>query len=170
MASGGSISIGVYTTGSTFAADGSAYYFANEASRIWKLEPCNHPPDCAGASAARPELWPPNHELQPVSVTGVADPDGDPISITVDQVTQDEPLDGLGDGDTAPDAVLQGAAQPVLIRSERSGLGNGRVYRIRFTATDQKGGNCSGTAALCVPHDHRPGVTCIDDGQNYLSE
>jgi hypothetical protein len=41
-------------------------------------------------------------------------------------VTQSEPLNGLGDGDTSPDAVLQGDS--VLLRAERSGLGTGQRY------------------------------------------
>ena len=50
---------------------------------------------------------------------------------------QDEPVNGLGDGDTAPDASGIGTST-VQIRSERADNGDGRVYHISFTATDSK--------------------------------
>src|SRR5262245_65032857 len=57
-------------------------------------------------SAVVPVLWPPEHGLQTVSIVGVTDPDGDPVTITATGVTQDEPLDDLGDGNTCPDGAL----------------------------------------------------------------
>ena len=87
--------------------------------------------------------------------------------ITILGVTQDEPQNGLGDGDTPIDAVIQG--ETTLLRAERSGLGNGRVYRISFLATDSGGGACTGSVAVCVPHDRGKGNQCIDDGQVYDS-
>ena len=73
---------------------------------------------------------------------------------------------GLSDGDTSPDAVIQGST--VLLRAERSAKGNGRVYRINFTATDAQGGSCSGSVIVFVPHD-RKDQTAVDDGQNFDS-
>jgi hypothetical protein len=105
------------------------------------------------------------------SILGVTDPEHGSITITILGVTQDEPLDGLGDGDTAPDAVIQGSS--VLLRAERAGTptvpGNGRVNRIHFTANDGVGGLCSDSVTVCVPHDIRKGSSCVDDGQDYDS-
>ena len=81
-------------------------------------------------------------------------------------MTQDEPVNGLGDGDTTPDAVLQGGS--VLLRAERSGLGTGRIYTVKFSATDTKGAACTGTIAVCVPHDRRT-EACSDTGLRYNS-
>ena len=39
---------------------------------------------------------------------GAADADNNAIVITVTKVTQDEPVNALGDEDTSPDAVIQG--------------------------------------------------------------
>ncbi len=103
------------------------------------------------ASAAQPTvacLWPPNHQMVAVGITGVSDPDNN-ATITITGVTQDEPTNGLGDGDTAIDAVIDGGT--VLLRAERSGKGDGRVYRISFTASDLEG-SASGTVKVCVPH------------------
>jgi hypothetical protein len=121
-------------------------------------------------------LWPPNHKMTPVMVSNVTDPDGNPIAVSIDSVFQDEPTNGLGDGDTAIDAIIKGSS--VDIRAERSGWkggqskddhGDGRVYHIGFTASDGRGGTCTGTVSVCVPHDQRPGATCVDEGPLYDS-
>jgi hypothetical protein len=127
----------------------------------------NAPPACDLAQASPSSLWPPNHKMVTVNIAGVTDPENGQLVITIIGVTQDEPLDGLGDGDTSPDAVIQGDS--VLLRKERSGTGNGRVYRINFTADDGIGGVCNGAVTVCVPHDQGKGSTCTDDGQTYNS-
>lgn len=120
---------------------------------------CNTPPDCHDARAGIATLWPPNHAMIPIGIMGVADPDGN-ATITITSVTQDEPTNGLGDGDTGPDAVIQGST--ALIRSERSGKGNGRYYHIGFTAADPEG-SCAGSVKVYVPHDRR-NKSGIDEG------
>ncbi len=126
----------------------------------------NNPPDCSGAVASVTKLWPPNHKLAGISIQGVTDPDGDAVTLTVTSITQDEPVNGLGDGDTSPDGFGVGTANP-QVRAERSGTGNGRVYRINFKGTDAKGAECTGAVAVGVPHDKKD--TPVDDGQNYDS-
>ncbi len=128
--------------------------------------PLNHPPDCSGAVASVAKLWPPNHKLAGISIQGVTDPDGDAVTLSVTSITQDEPVNGLGDGDTSPDGFGVGTANP-QVRAERSGTGNGRVYRINFKGTDAKGAECTGSVAVGVPHDKKD--TPVDDGQNYDS-
>lgn len=113
----------------------------------------NRPPDCSKVVASPNSLWPPNHKFQTVGLSGATDPDGDPVTITVKTVTQDEALNGLGDGDQAPDAQLvSGHSDQVMLRAERSGTGDGRVYRISFEASDGMA-TCSGTVSVAVPHD-----------------
>jgi len=114
--------------------------------------PSNQPPDCSRAFATPSQLVPPNHRLVTVSVGGVTDPDGDPVAITVTGVTQDEPVDGFGDGDTCPDAVIESDGA-VKLRAERAGSGDGRGYVVAFVASDGRGGSCTGTVGVCVPHD-----------------
>jgi hypothetical protein len=48
------------------------------------------------------------------------------------------------------------------VRAERAGPRDGRVYHVHFTATDQFGATCEGTATVGVPHDRRPGGAPID--------
>lgn len=123
------------------------------------------PPVCSAVVPSATALWPPNHKFVPVTLTGATDFAGDPIPVTVTGVTQDEPLNGQGDGDTGPDAKAGGSNNEVLLRAERSGTGDGRVYQIAFAATDTNGGTCSGTVTVGVPHDQRPGSVAIDSGQ-----
>ncbi|HPD56735.1 MAG TPA: hypothetical protein PKW17_05825, partial [Smithellaceae bacterium] len=98
-----------------------------------------------------------------ITVGGVVDPDGDKVTTTVNSIKQDEAVNGLGDGDTSPDATIN----PLQVRAERSGTGNGRVYHIGFTAQDDKGGSCEGVVKVCVPHDQGQQKTCVDDGPLY---
>ncbi len=129
---------------------------------------CNLPPDCSGAFASVDELWPPNHTFRSVSVEGVTDPDGDPISITITGIFQDEVLNGVGDGNTCPDATGVGSST-AEVRAERSGLLDGRVYHIFFLAQDGQGGACEGSVTVCVPHDQQPGHECVDQGPLFDS-
>ena len=87
------------------------------------------------------------------------------MTTTVTSIFQDEPTQGLGDGDTPIDAVISsGAAQ---VRAERSGDGNGRVYYISFKATTTAGGSCTGTVTVAVPHDQAHAA--VGDGAKYDS-
>ena len=108
-------------------------------------------------------LWPPNHQFEDVSIVGVMDSDGDPVAITITGITQDEPLNGGGQGNTCPDAIGVGTATASL-RAEREGGGDGRVYHISFTADDGRGGRCTTTVTVCVPHDQGQGRVCVDQG------
>lgn len=124
----------------------------------------NTPPNVSQAKASTESLWPPNHAMVPISILGVIDPENN-ATITITKVTQDEPTNGLGDGDTAIDAIIQGST--VLIRSERDGKGNGRVYHIHFKASDFEG-SATGMVKVSVPKDKR-GDTAIDGGELYDS-
>jgi uncharacterized repeat protein (TIGR01451 family) len=126
----------------------------------------NHNPVCTNLTAG-PQLWPPNHKLHQVTVTGATDPDGDPLTTTITSVTQDEPLNDVGDGNTSPDAFPGAASDQALIRAERSGTGDGRVYVLHVSVSDGVGGHCTGTAAVSVPHD-QSGRAAIDSGQAFI--
>jgi len=123
----------------------------------------NHPPECGVALATPIELWPPNHKFVTVSIAGVTDPDGDSLTTNIVGISQDEPLSGHGDGNTCPDGKGVGTST-ASARAERSGTGDGRVYHVSFTASDGKGGQCTGSVRICVPHDQRPGHVCGEDG------
>lgn len=156
------IGFGPIPTGTFTAIDAGGYHSLAIREVVLNV---NDPPVCSLGQPTPASLWPPTHTLASVGIVGVADPDNDQITITVTGVTQDEPVNGLGDGDTSPDAVLQGST--ALLRAERSGTGNGRVYQLTFTAGDNQGGSCIGRVKVQVPHSRRG--TAVEDGQLYDS-
>ena len=118
-------------------------------------------PSCEDAYPSEDILWPPNHKFVSVGILGVEDACGEPMTITINSIYQDEPTNGLGDGDTSPDGAGVGTST-VELRAERSGTADGRVYHVGFTATDVRGETCSGTVKVGVPHDKKD--TPIDGG------
>jgi hypothetical protein len=130
----------------------------------------NQPPDCSGAFASTELIWPPNHNWVPIQILGVTDPDGDPLTITIDAIRQDEPVDTTGDGAFTPDGGGLGT-DTAWVRSERSATkktpGNGRVYHISFTADDGRGGTCSCTVLVGVPKNVKK--PRVDDGAVFVS-
>ena len=101
----------------------------------------NRPPDCSAAAPSMDALWPVNNKLTPIDVLGVTDLDGDPFTINIDAIFQDEPTD-TGDSKFATDGQGVGSST-AEVRAERVDSGNGRVYHISFTAEDDKGASCS---------------------------
>ena len=66
------------------------------------------------------------------------------------KVTINEPVNGTGDGDTAPDWQIVDAHH-VKLRAERAGSGNGRIYTITITCTDANGNSSSQSVMVTVP-------------------
>lgn len=135
-----------------------------------EVEPADTPvpPDCSNAQPSLDFLWPPNHKFVNIDILGVTDPDGDPISIAIDSIFQDEPLNGTGDGDTSPDGAGVGTLT-ASVRAERAGNGNGRVYHIGFTADDGNGGRCSAEVTVGVPKSQGKKGAPVDDGALFDS-
>jgi streptogramin lyase len=132
----------------------------------------NRAPDCSDVMPSIDAIWPPNHKFVDVNILGVTDPDGDSISINIDSIYQDEPVDTFGDGKFSPDGMGVGS-DTAMVRAERSGSkkvpGNGRVYHIGYTADDGNGKSCSGNVQVGVPHDQGKQNIPIDDGALYDS-
>ena len=125
----------------------------------------NTPPDCSTVTPNPNTLWAPNHSMETVTISGATDADGDTVTLTINTVTQDEPVNGLGDGDTSPDAAhVAGHSDQVQVRSERSGKGDGRVYRLGFGGSDGRGGTCSATVNTTVDKSKGLSGTAVDSG------
>jgi hypothetical protein len=104
-------------------------------------------------------LWPPNHKYHNVKVTLVATDSVDPNpTVTLVSVTSNEPDEGLGDGDTKNDIVILDDFT-MKLRSERSGLGDGRWYTITYEVTDASGNSTTATATVFVPHDKSQAIS-----------
>jgi len=109
----------------------------------------NPPPMITGPAVDRPVLWPPNHKMVAVSVDyGTSDNCGE-VACAL-SVSSNEPVNGTGDGDTSPDWQIVDAHH-VLLRSERAGGGNGRIYTILITCTDTSGNPTARTVTVKVP-------------------
>lgn len=125
------------------------------------VEVANRPPEVVSAVPSVAMLWPPNGALIPVEVLGVVDPDGDPVTVRITQVLQDEPMTWPAPKRRTPDAVVSDGG--LWLRAERLGSGSGRVYTVRFEATDGKPeGLSTGTIRVTVPVERK--VPAFDDG------
>ena len=129
--------------------------------------------DCTQAVASQGVIWPPNHTMVLETIMGVT-PDPSlgseyiPITYHIDSIQQDEPVNALGSGNTAPDGSVAGT-DTAYVRAERSGPGTGRLFFIGFTASDLMGDTCTGVVKVQVPHDQGQGFIPTDTGQRYDS-
>jgi hypothetical protein len=128
----------------------------------------NQPPNCDGAYTNVSVLWPPNHAMKNITINGIVDPDAnDNVYVNVTSIRQDEPTSATP-GDPSPDGNGLGTST-AQVRSERLGLGDGRVYHIGFTALDGQGGFCMGDAIVSVPpnqaHDAIDSGPVVDSTQ-----
>ncbi len=112
-------------------------------------------PPVIGSAAADPSvLWPPNHRMRAVAVE-VANTDlceAAPADCRITDVASNEPVDGPGDGDTAPDWEITGDLT-IDLRAERAGGGDGRIYTLELACEDASGNTSTTTTAVTVPHD-----------------
>jgi hypothetical protein len=98
-------------------------------------------------------LWPPNHKLVNVTVNyNVTDNCPLPPNSCTLSVTSNEPINGTGDGNTSPDWIVLDDHH-VLLRAERAGNGNGRIYTVGITCVDSGGNSSSKSVPVSVPHD-----------------
>jgi len=110
------------------------------------------PPTMISLTPSPSTLWPPNHKMVSVTLAvKTTDNSGRPVTCHITSVTSNEPENGLGDGDTAPDWIITGALK-VSLRAERSGRGNGRVYTITVECKDAAGNVSHGATTVTVPH------------------
>jgi len=118
----------------------------------------NTPPTINCISVNPAMLWPPNHHMVAVAVTARAIDNCSAAPVCkILSVISNEPVNGHGDGNTAPDWVITGDSV-VNLRAERSGKGSGRVYTITVGCADASGNSSSKMTMVTVPkdkdHDH----------------
>ncbi len=127
--------------------------------------PPNRLPVCTAARPSTPYILANPHTYANVTIAGVSDPDADTVQLSITGIRQDEPVTGVTAGDVSPDAAGIGTATAQL-RYERADAGNGRVYHVAFTATDARGGSCTGEVTVGVRNGFAPAV---DGGAVYDS-
>ena len=158
---------GSYVITPTASGDALGNYAVTPYPGVFTITPNNRPPVCGSAYGG--EIWPPNHKrFYAAPINGVSDPDGGPVTILVTGIYQDEQIDSTGDGKFSPDGNGVGTST-AWVRAERNGhqnkaAGNGRVYEILFTATDNQGAQCTGSVLYGVPHNRGQRNEAIDSG------
>jgi len=122
------------------------------------------PPEVESSESILACLAPSNHEMRCFE-RGEFTPmvwDNCPgVMWTLTGCVSDQPEDGLGDGHTSDDCVMDPAREWVCARAERSGLEkDGRSYTLGVEATDTAGNSSgeTGFGRLFVPHDRGAGL------------
>lgn len=129
----------------------NAYRSSDHDSVVVGLDLCEETPPTLDVSVSPSTLTPPNHRYRTVQATvDVSDNSG---AQTVEvSVTSNEPDDASGDadGNTRNDIVVVDL-DTFRLRAERDETGTGRIYTIRYTATDACGNSTVDTATVTVP-------------------
>jgi hypothetical protein len=108
-------------------------------------------------------LWPPNHSMHEVGVRlRIRDrcSGDDDFDVELIDAKSNEPDNSTGDGNTVND--IQGADtgsddRNVMLRAERKGNGNGRVYTLSYSVEegdDDEVNETKAEAKVYVPHDY----------------
>lgn len=128
--------------------------------------------DCAAATAGPATLDKPNKGMKPVSIAGITGPNA--FSLRITGIDSDEPIkDKAAKDRTGPDAkIVKGkvtkkkpvAVDSALLRAERQASGDGRVYTLKFTASDGSQ-TCDGSAKVRVPV--APGGAAVEGTQAF---
>jgi len=149
------------TTTVTFTATDASGNKATATTRVTVVDTTD--PVIASLTASPNVLWPPNHRLVPVTLAvSVRDICDLAPHCRIVRVTSNEPVNGTGDADTeeddnedeVPDWVITGDLT-LLLRAERAGSGNGRLYTITVRCTDDSGNSSRRRVRVSVPHDRR---------------
>jgi hypothetical protein len=101
-------------------------------------------------------LWPPYHQLIDVEAIVVATDNCPDPMVALSSITNSEPDNGQGDGNTVNDIRDADIGMPdffIKLRAERSALGTGRIYTATYTVMDSSGNMAAAEAYAVVPHD-----------------
>jgi hypothetical protein len=109
-------------------------------------------PVLSNPTVDKSSLWPPEHQMIPITVSYTAS-DNDSVACSL-SVTSNEAINGLGDGDTAPDWDITDDHH-LSLRAERSGKGSGRTYTIKVTCADPSGNTVFKTTTVKVPKSQK---------------
>jgi hypothetical protein len=124
-----------------------------EAQTTTTCSPDKTPPTITAVSATPNTLWPPNHKMRRVTINYSASDSCGAVTCSL-RVSSNEPVNDIGDGNTAPDWVVLDARH-VQLRAERQGPRNGRVYTVTISCTDAARNTSTASTSVRVPHDQR---------------
>ena len=126
----------------------------------------NQPPKLS-VSVEKESLWPPDHRMVNVGLKYSVVDNCDPGPKVVIKVTSDEPTasdTSSGGAKYSPDAIIKKDGT-ILLRAERAGDGDGRVYQITVIAQDDSGNGAS--TKVLVRVNKKEGRIAINSGQFY---
>jgi YVTN family beta-propeller protein len=112
------------------------------------------PVSITALQATPPTLWPPNHQMVSVNLSVTTSNGCGAVSCQIINVSSNEQVNGLGDGNMAPDWQVTGSLS-VDLRAERSGTGTGRIYTVTVQCTDASGGSATKLVQVTVPFSQR---------------
>jgi hypothetical protein len=124
-------------------------------------------PNVSDGSASPKVLWPPNHQMVPIRIDYNTSDTCSAGGTCVLSVRSNEATNGLGDGDTSPDWSIVDEHN-VMLRSERSGAGSGRVYTITIDCSDGAGNHTIETVTVTVLNSH-PAMSAKSKGMRTTS-
>jgi hypothetical protein len=107
-------------------------------------------------------LWPPNHQMKDVTVNYNSTDNCGVVNCRL-EVTSSEPINGTGDGDTAPDWLVIDDHH-VKLRAERAANGDGRIYTITIICSDGQGNETRQTTTVIVAHN----ITAPHSGNSFI--
>jgi len=107
------------------------------------------PPVMSAVSPDPSVLWPPNHQFITVRLS-YSFTDNSGAAVCSAGVLSNEPVNGTGDGDTAPDWQVVNRTT-VQLRAERAGGGSGRVYTVIVTCRGASGNAAAKSTMVNVP-------------------
>jgi len=124
-------------------------------------------------SPSEAELWPPNHKAHEFvaadfveSVSDTCDTELGPEDVIFVSGTSDEADNGNGDGNTTGDLMFDAGCGSAMVRSERAGPGDGRVYELTVSVQDAAG-NLSEPQVLTISVPHDRAHPAVDSGDVY---
>lgn len=115
------------------------------------LKVINKSPVISGLRVDKPVLQPPNHRMVDVKLIYDIHDNCDEGLVPVITITSNQPVNGHGDGNTAPDWEAVDAHH-VRLRAERTPhCREDRKYTIKLTVTDSAGSSTSRSVVVTVP-------------------
>jgi hypothetical protein len=116
-----------------------------------------NPPVFVSASPSQTSLWPPNHQMEKITISATVTDNCSSVTWKVVDIKSNEGVKAKGSGQTSPDWKITGA-HSVELRAERAGNGSGRVYTIDLQAVDAFGNRSAiRSVTVTVPHDQGKG-------------
>jgi alpha-tubulin suppressor-like RCC1 family protein len=127
----------------------------NSLSPFALMKVVDYTPPMVTCSVMPNMLWPPDHEMVPVTArVTVADDFSGPAGFTLTSVASSEPDSDRGKDDRPDDIqefAVGTASTKGLLRAERSETGRGRIYTLTYTGLDVAGNSATCAATVVVP-------------------